>query len=322
MKIEIKNLYKSFDGQFEIKNLSMTIESGTFVTLLGPSGCGKTTILRMIAGMEKPDRGEIWFDKECIFSFEKKICVPPEKRGLSYVFQDFALWPHMTVYENVAFPLRASHQTENLDQKVKQALDAVKLLEYGNRHPGQLSGGQQQRVAFARAIVGNPKCILFDEPLSALDALLREEMRQEITKITARLGATSVFVTHDQTEAMSMSDYIYVMNSGKIEQYGSPENIYKTPDTAFVANFIGKSNWLNRHSMFRPEDVSFEQQENFVSYETELISQNYLGDKYELILKADDNIWITYSDTRQQPGKLIVYVNKNKIREIREANIA
>lgn len=322
MNIEIKNLCKSFDGQFEIKDLSMEMKSGTFVTFLGPSGCGKTTILRMIAGLEKPDSGEIWFDGDCMFSSARGICVAPEKRRLGYVFQDFALWPHMTVYENVAFPLRASRQTKNLDDKVMEALKAVKLSEYCNRHPGQLSGGQQQRVAFARAIVGRPKCILFDEPLSALDALLREEMRREMKKITTEIGATSIFVTHDQTEAMSMSDYIYVMNHGKVEQYGAPEDVYKLPDTIFVANFIGKSNWLDPQNMFRPEEVSLERKDHFIPYETELIGQNYLGDKYELFLKAGDKTWIIYSEVKQKLGKLMIYINKNNIRNVKEAEIA
>ena len=183
----------------------------------------------MIAGLETPDAGEIFFDDWCVYSKEKRINVPPEKRGLGFVFQDFALWPHMRVFENVAFGLRASGDTRDLERRVKDALHAVQLDEFGQRFPHQLSGGQQQRVAFARAIVIEPECILFDEPLSALDALLREEMRTELRELTSRLGITSVFVTHDQTEAMSMSDKIAVLYGGSVEQYDSPEVIYSAP---------------------------------------------------------------------------------------------
>lgn len=234
MKITLTGITKSFGEKKVILTTSLTIESGSFTTLLGPSGCGKTTLLRMIAGLETPDTGEICFDDRVVFSSERKINVPPEKRGLGFVFQDFALWPHMSVFENVAFGLRAAHNTKNLDEKVRNALHAVQLDEFASRFPHQLSGGQQ-RVAFARAIVIKPQCILFDEPLSALDALLREEMRVELKELISRLGITAVFVTHDQTEAMSMSDKIAVLNGGTVEQYASPENIYSSPETQFVS---------------------------------------------------------------------------------------
>ena len=217
MEIRLEGVTKAFGGRTVIRPTTIRIESGSFTTLLGPSGCGKTTLLRMIAGLETPDTGEIFFDDWCVFSQEKRINVPPEKRGLGFVFQDFALWPHMSVFENVAFGLRAAGDVKDLDRRVKEALRAVQLDEFGQRYPHQLSGGQQQRVAFARAIVIEPKCILFDEPLSALDALLREEMRTELRELTSRLGITSVFVTHDQTEAMSMSDRIAVFYGGCVE---------------------------------------------------------------------------------------------------------
>ena len=234
MKITLTGITKSFGEKKVILTTSLTIESGSFTTLLGPSGCGKTTLLRMIAGLEIPDTGEICFDDRVVFSSERKINVPPEKRGLGFVFQNFALWPHMSVFENVAFGLRAAHNTKNLDDKVRNALHAVQLDKFASRFPHQLSGGQQ-RVAFARAIVIEPQCILFDEPLSALDALLREEMRVELKELISRLGITAVFVTHDQTEAMSMSDKIAVLNCGTVEQYASPENIYSSPETQFVS---------------------------------------------------------------------------------------
>ena len=213
MKISLHNISKSFGKKGVITDLSLEMEDGKFTTLLGSSGCGKTTLLRMIAGLETPDSGEILFDGEPVFSVEKNINVPPEKRNLSFVFQDFALWPHMTVFENVAFGLRTRKQKENLKERVQEALDAVKLSDLAGRYPHELSGGQQQRVAFARAIIVKPQCILFDEPLSALDAQLRETMRIEVKQMTAKLNMTSVFVTHDQSEAMSMSDYsLYTIN--------------------------------------------------------------------------------------------------------------
>ena len=216
MEIKLVHVTKSFGAKQVIQPTSFVIQSGSLTTLLGPSGCGKTTLLRMIAGLETPDSGEIWFENRCVFSSEKKINIPPEKRGLGFVFQDFALWPHMTVFENVAFGLRAAGKTDKLDEKVKNALHAVQLDDFAQRYPHQLSGGQQQRVAFARAIVIEPACILFDEPLSALDALLREEMRSELRTLITKLGITGVFVTHDQIEAMSMSDAIAVCHAGKL----------------------------------------------------------------------------------------------------------
>ena len=202
MEINLINVTKSFGDKQVIFPTTLKIENGSFTTLLGPSGCGKTTLLRMIAGLETPDGGEIWIDDTCVYSKEKNINIPPEKRHLAFVFQDFALWPHMTVFENVAFGLRARKNTENLDNRVRDALKTVKLEDFEERYPHQLSGGQQQRVAFARAIAVKPGCILFDEPLSALDALLREQMRHELTELTSSLGITAVFVTHDQTEAI------------------------------------------------------------------------------------------------------------------------
>ena len=231
MEIRLQEITKAFGEKRVIAPTTFTIPSGKFTTLLGPSGCGKTTLLRMIAGLETPDTGEIWFDDRCVFSAANRVNLPPEKRGLGFVFQDFALWPHMTVFENVAFGLRAQKRAEHLKENVMEALRRVHLEDLAQRYPHQLSGGQQQRVAFARAIVIKPSCILFDEPLSALDALLREEMRHELKDLVSALGFTSVFVTHDQTEAMSMSDKIAVLHNGVVEQYATPEEIYHHPST-------------------------------------------------------------------------------------------
>lgn len=282
--------------------MSLEMEDGKFTTLLGSSGCGKTTLLRMIAGLETPDSGEILFDDEPVFSKEKGVNVPPEKRNLSFVFQDFALWPHMTVFENVAFGLRARKQKENIKERVQEALDAVKLSDLADRYPHELSGGQQQRVAFARAIIIKPQCILFDEPLSALDAQLRESMRLEIKQMTSKLNMTSVFVTHDQSEAMSMSDYIVVMNGGKIEQYGTPQEIYERPATKFVAEFVGKADWVNSDTMVRPEAVTLKADGELSGKVT---SSQYVGGKYIIGVEVNNENWTLSSDKDYGVGEMV-----------------
>lgn len=278
------------------------MEDGKFTTLLGSSGCGKTTLLRMIAGLETPDSGEILFDETPVFSKEKGINVPPEKRNLSFVFQDFALWPHMTVFENVAFGLRARKQKEGLKERVHEALDAVKLSDLAGRYPHELSGGQQQRVSFARAIIVKPQCILFDEPLSALDAQLRETMRLEIKQMTSKLNMTSVFVTHDQSEAMSMSDCIVVMNGGKIEQCGTPQEIYEHPATKFVADFVGKADWIKSDMMVRPEAVTLKADGEIGGIVT---SSQYVGGKYILGVEVENSSWTISSETNHAVGESV-----------------
>ena len=241
--VTIRQITKSFGSNVILSNFNEDFKDGEFVTLLGPSGCGKTTMLRMIAGFEKPTTGEIYIDDTLVSS--DKVFLPPEKRGVGMVFQSYAVWPHMDVFQNVAYPLTiAKKDKATIEQKVAHVLDIVHLSQYAKRYPNQLSGGQQQRVALARALVAEPKLLLLDEPLSNLDAKLRESMRFEIKEIQRNLGITVVYVTHDQTEAMAMSDRVFLINRGIVQQKGSPEEIYRQPVNQFVADFLGKVEFI------------------------------------------------------------------------------
>ena len=247
--IEVKDLVVRYGKVEAVRGVSLSVGAGEHLTLLGPSGCGKTTTLRAIAGLEKPESGEIRIDGAVVYSSSPRVQVPPEKRGLSMVFQSYAIWPHMTVFDNVAYGLRVRRVSEReLAEKVKWALELVQMGELGDRSASKLSGGQQQRVALARAFVFSPSVLLFDEPLSNLDAKLRAEMRIEIKELQRRLGITSVYVTHDLEEALAISDRIVVMKDGVVEQIGSPAEIYDLPRNAFVADFVGSANLIRgRH---------------------------------------------------------------------------
>jgi iron(III) transport system ATP-binding protein len=255
--IRIHNLTKTFDrGTIKaVDNLTITIEEGRLIALLGPSGCGKTTTLRCVAGLEQQDSGEIYFGERLVCSPGRKVYVPPEKRGLGMVFQSYAIWPHMTVFENVAFPLRRQKlDKDNIKKRVMESLELVGLQGLESRYPTKLSGGQQQRVAFARAIVARPQALLFDEPLSNLDAKLREKMRFEIVELQKSTNITTIYVTHDQAEAMVISDKIAIMNQGVIEQIGTAREIYERPKSQFVAGFIGLTNFIQgKIASKRPE---------------------------------------------------------------------
>ena len=237
--ITIKNLTKSYGSVQVLKEFNEVFRDGEFVTLLGPSGCGKTTMLRTIAGFEIPTTGEIWIDDRLVSG--GKTFLPPEKRDIGMVFQSYAVWPHMNVFDNVAYPLQIKRMNrEEIKTRVAKILEIVHLTQYADRFPNQLSGGQQQRIALARALVARPKVLLLDEPLSNLDAKLRESMRFEIKDITKSLGISVVYVTHDQTEAMAMSDRIFLINNGIVQQSGTPDEIYNHPANQFVADFLGK----------------------------------------------------------------------------------
>ncbi|UKS25881.1 ABC transporter ATP-binding protein [Paenibacillus sp. HWE-109] len=238
--LDLKNVSKVFGSNHVLKQIDLQIERGKFITFLGPSGCGKTTLLRSIAGFYTVDEGEIWIDGQLVND------LPPYKRGTPMVFQEYALFPHMTVFDNVAYGLDIQKRPEaEVQERVKSAMAKVKLTGLEERYPHEMSGGQQQRVAMARALVMNSPIILLDEPLSNLDAKLREEVRVELRSIQQELGLTVIYVTHDQLEALSMSDHIVVFNKGAIDQYGTPHEIYYKPRTPYVADFIGTTNFVD-----------------------------------------------------------------------------
>jgi multiple sugar transport system ATP-binding protein len=238
--IRIVNLTKKFGSVVALDHVNLFIESGTFVTLLGPSGCGKTTLLRCVAGLEDPDGGEIYIGNELVFSYDKGISLPSSKRNLGLVFQNYALWPHMKVDKNITFALEIQKMPKvEMEQRVKEVLAEVRMEGYEDRYPREMSGGQQQRIALARMLAYRPRVFLMDEPLSNLDARLRMDMRAEIKRLHHISGATTIYVTHDQVEALTMSTNIAVMKDGIIQQFDSPDRVYHYPANLFVADFIG-----------------------------------------------------------------------------------
>jgi ABC-type Fe3+/spermidine/putrescine transport system ATPase subunit len=239
MYIHLKNIVKRFGTLEAVSNVSLEIKDGELFTLLGPSGCGKTTILRLIGGFYKPDDGEVWFGDREVSS------VPPYQRNIGMVFQNYALWPHMSIGDNVAYGLRIKKtRRKEIQERVNRVFSTVNLTGLEKRYPGQLSGGQQQRVALARALVLNPDVLLLDEPLSNLDAKIRQQVRAEIRKLQKELAITSIYVTHDQEEALTISDRIAVLDRGKILQIGAPRDLYESPENPFVADFIGINNLI------------------------------------------------------------------------------
>lgn len=280
--IELVDVSKKFGDYQALYETSIAIQNGEFITLLGPSGCGKTTLLRLISGFDKPDTGKILIDGRDVTN------LPPEKRYLNMVFQSYALFPHMSVYENVAFGLRCKKIVEiEIKRRVLEVLRMVKLDQLAERKPNQLSGGQQQRVAIARAVVNEPIVLLLDEPLSALDYNLRKEMQIELKQLQRRLGITFVFVTHDQEEALSMSDRVAIMNDGYVEQLGTPKDVYEEPKNLYVAEFIGEAN------IFSPEIIEVYDNKLVVEIENKRFA---LNNKKDFAVKQQAHIVIRPED--------------------------
>ena len=334
--IDLNNISVSSDGETVLDDISLSIKDKEFVTLLGPSGCGKTTTLRIIAGFLEPDTGDVFFDGQKING------VPSYKRQVNTIFQRYALFPHLNVFENVAFGLRIKKIPENeIKEKVKQTLELVNLAGFEKRKIDKLSGGQQQRVAIARAIANEPKILLLDEPLSALDLKLRKDMQVELKNIQQELGITFIFVTHDQEEALSLSDTIVVMDKGKIQQIGTPQDIYNEPENAFVADFIGESNIIDgimkedflvnfdgkdftcldkgfkRNEpvdiVIRPEDVDIVPPMQGM-IEGEVTSVTFLGVHYEIIVDINGFKWMIQTTDEHKVGDTVgLYIEPDAI---------
>lgn len=281
--LQLSNISKSFDGDLVISNFELNLQSGEFITLLGPSGCGKTTILRLIAGFEKPDKGAIFLDGKDI------VDMSPEKRQVNTVFQSYALFPHMTIFDNIAFGLRVKKvQASDIKKKVDRALEQTRLTPFAQRKPAQLSGGQQQRVAIARAIVNEPRVLLLDEPLSALDAKLRSEMQIELKRLQRELNLSTILVTHEQDEALSLSDRVVVMDHGRIAQIGTPREIYEAPKSLYVAQFIGEINLLPAKVKKRVDQstLALSLFGHHLEVESDLPSRP--GDDLQILLRPED----------------------------------
>ena len=339
--ISFENVNKFYEDTHVLKNINFEIEKGKFYTLLGPSGCGKTTILRIIAGFTNVSNGKVTLNGEDVTK------LPPNKRKVNTVFQDYALFPHMNVFENIAFGLRLKKTPENIiKEKVADALKMVQLSGYENREISQMSGGQQQRVAIARALVNEPEVLLLDEPLSALDLKLRTDMQYELRELQQRLGITFIFVTHDQEEALAMSDEIFVMSKGEIIQSGTPVDIYDEPINRFVADFIGESNIVDGvmkedylvefvgkefecadagmrpnekvEIVIRPEDLSLTSIENG-KLTVEVDTQLFRGVHYEIICYDENgNEWMIHSTRKAEVGsKVGLYFEPHDIHVMR-----
>ncbi|MBR4001147.1 MAG: ABC transporter ATP-binding protein [Bacteroidales bacterium] len=291
--IRLQNVSKAFGGKQVLDNISLDIKKGEFVTLLGPSGCGKTTTLRLISGFTTPDSGTVYMDGKDISG------IPPYKRPLNTVFQRYALFPHLDVYDNIAFGLKLAKVPEKeIEQRVRKVLKMVSMTDYEDRDVESLSGGQQQRVAIARALVNQPKVLLLDEPLSALDHKMRQDMQIELKEMHQKLGITFIYVTHDQEEALTLSDTIVVMNEGKIQQIGTPADIYNEPVNSFVADFIGESNILNG-TMIEDRKV------NFIGHDFPCVDEGFgTNNPVDVVIRPEDIYIMSHTENAQFTGKV------------------
>lgn len=339
--IETRNLCKSYGSETVLDKLNIWVKEGEFLTLLGPSGCGKTTTLRLIAGFDKQDSGDILFDGQIINN------LAPHERAINTVFQRYALFPHLNVFENIAFGLRVKKLPEDeIKDRVEKMLSLINLSKFGKRKIDSLSGGQQQRIAIARALVNKPKVLLLDEPLGALDLNLRKNMQIELKDMQKELGITFIYVTHDQEEALTMSDKIIVMNEGLIQQIGSPTDIYNEPENAFVADFIGDSNLLSAHMeadylvnyeghklkcldkgfepnepvdmVIRPEDIKFTEY-NQGMLNGEIVSTVFKGVHYEMLIDINGTEWLSHNTESKYEGEKVgIYLNADDIHIMRK----
>ena len=345
--INIEHLSKSFGDKKVLEDINLYIKKGEFITFLGPSGCGKTTLLRMIAGFLNPDEGRITMDGKDLLG------VPPHKRPLNTVFQRYALFPHLDVYDNIAFGLKlAKVPQDEIDSRVRKILKLVAMSDYEDRDVTTLSGGQQQRIAIARALVNRPKVLLLDEPLSALDLKMRKDMQIELKEMHQKLGITFIYVTHDQEEALTLSDTIVVMNEGKIQQIGTPADIYNEPINSFVADFIGESNILNATMIcdkevnfighdfkcvdtgfgennpvdvvIRPEDIYFTESENKCQFTATVKSCVFKGVHYEMFVDTDKGyeLMIQDYDAYEVGEKVMLYIKPQDIQVMRKERTA
>jgi len=351
VELSVEGLSKSYGTVDAVKDVSFTIEDGSIMTLLGPSGCGKTTTLRCLAGLEKPEKGLIKGGERILFSSEHEKIVPAEKRNMGMVFQSYAIWPHMTVFKNIAYPLKIRKESESeIRSKVKEVITMVQLEGLEDRPATALSGGQQQRVAFARAIVAHPDFLLLDEPMSNLDARLRETMRHELRRLQKNLKITTLYVTHDQVEALFLSHKIGIMDKGELIQAGTPQEIYSNPKNSNIATFLGQTNLMNGNLLgfdggeakvetkmgvvlvktqnadlakslticIRPENVLITKEKNYErnSFSGRILSASYFGDYSEYEVRCQDTTvkLHTSEDIRlQERDQAWVYLPSNKI---------
>jgi len=308
-ELKLKNLQKIFSNTVAVDDVTVNVQDGEFITFLGPSGCGKTTTLRMIAGFIRPTKGSILIDNKAVSSQEEGIFLPPDKRDMGMVFQTYAVWPHMNTFNNVAYPLKFKKLSKKeIKDRVSNTLALVKLEGFENRFPHEMSGGQQQRIALARALIMEPSVLLLDEPLSNLDAKLRESMRYEIVELQRRLKFTVVYVTHDQIEAMSMSDRIIVMDQGIVQQIDSPQNVYQKPSNRFVADFIGMANFIPCEIVDKEDNVAKVQildgsGKNFLT--VPIITEKDYSKKVTVVIRPEDIDVLPLDNQEGTTGKLI-----------------